>query len=298
MTENTARNSDGIIRENSKEPSLGRTSALLRAVCGGDCSAAALCRSCGCSVSVPTQETDPMCHRNRWRTVRKNNVVLNFKPDCLCWACDECRPKMRERWIQHGTRLLRECGKRIAVVTIGIESFDRFSRRLRRHNARYLRVRPDDQRYTLFVSTNDTDILNSGCEVRLLRAVELFTEMVNKITDSKGGNPISTSRAWALPSREHSDWDLIAVGPSPKAVRSAAFLVVMDCAERSIGGMQVTVCRGDTLQVDRLCELIGSLASGNPIKGKCECKEESASGAVWSMDQDVDGRRYLIGAVT
>jgi len=170
---------------------------------------------------------------------------------------------------------------------------------LRRHDTKYARVRRGNRFMVIVGSSKPICHLPFFVEqISVEYAAGKFATWVDAIKDSKGGNPISTCRAWAMPAREHSDWDLIAVGPAPKAVRSAAFLVVMDCAERSIGGMQVTVCRGDTLQVDRLCELIGSLASGNPIKGKCECKEESASGAVWSMDQDVDGRRYLIGAVT
>ena len=263
MTERTPQRCDGD--QEFKQPSLGSVPNSLCGVRGNGCLAAAACiLGCHPDSVLTNQETDPMCHRNPWRTSRKNNKLLTHKPDCLCWKCSECRPKKKDKWIQHVTKCLQECGTAIAAITVPADRFAKFTRQLNRKDANYARVRRELDIVAL-VSTDNLDILNMGVQVSLFRAVELFTEMVNEIENSNGGNPISTCRAWSQTPRDHSDWELVAIGPAPAAIRSAAFLVLADFVERSINGTQVAICRGDTLQIDKLCELIGSLASGNPI---------------------------------
>lgn len=299
MTEATLCHGDGSIRENSKEPSLDSASASWQRVGGGCCTAAALCRSCdGGFRSVLTTKAEPMCSRTYWRTVRKNNRLVTHKPDCMCWACSECLPKMRFKWIHHGSKCLRECGTKIVILTISTDSFDSYARKLRRLGAKYLRVRVDPDTYAVFIATNVDEILRCGVEVSSFRAAERFTDLVNKINDSSGGNPISTSRAWSLPSREHSDWDLIAIGPAPSAIRSAAFLVLADFVERTIGGTPAVICRGDTIQVDRLCELIRSLAN-YPVKAKCQREGKAADGRLGVALEDFEpcGDGYFSGRV-
>lgn len=239
-----------------------------------------------------------MCSRNPWRTVRKGNKLITHKPDCMCWGCHECLPKMRFKWIHHGSKCLRECGTKIVILTISTDSFDLYARKLRRLGAKYLRVRVDPDTYAVFIATNVDEILRCGVEVSSFRAAERFTDMVNKINDSNGGNPISTSRAWSLPSREHSDWNLIAIGPAPSAVRSAAFLVLADFVERTIHGTPVAICRGDTIQVDRLCELIESLANYHTTN-QCRRQEEADADVLGIALEDFQpcGDGYYSGRV-
>lgn len=285
MTERTLRSCDGT--HERKQPSLGSIPISLRRVRGDGCLAAAAC-VLGCNPeSVPTTEAETMCKRNRKaRTERRNAITRTYYPDCMCWKCGACRPKLQSKWISHVLGCFKECGTRLVVVAIPVDDFARFSRRLSRNGANYARVRRELE-YVLFVSTNNEAILACGVEVSLQRASELFTEMVMQIQDSSSGNPVSTSRKWSLPSKEHSGWDLVAVGPTPEQVRHAAKVAecaeAIKCLDRTINGLTVTICSGPTLAVDRLCEMVAAMATNHPK----ECSRQRYKNS--DMDCDVSG---------
>jgi len=179
----------------------------------------------------------------------------------MCWGCDECRPKLKKKWIWHATKVLGQGGY-LGALTVDPDEFASFARKLRCKGGKYLRVRISERGYAVIVGmpTNPVWWTFRATPLKSHQAVELFTKWVNEIQDSNDGNPISTSRAWSLPSRDHSDWDLIAIGPAPSAVRSAAFLALADFVERNIGGTTVAICSGETAKIDWLCDLIGSLS--------------------------------------
>lgn len=237
-----------------------------------------------------------MCSRNPWRTVRKGNKLITHQPDCMCWGCDECRPKLKKKWIWHATKVLQAEEKTLAYLFCSVDEVESVARSLRRRKCNYFRIRRKETRFLFIFSCDQVPEMAARCSVR--DACDAFAEKVNEIKDSSGGNPISSSRSWSLPSRDHSDWDLIAIGPAPSAVRSAAFLALADFVERNIGGTTVAICSGETDKIDRLCDLIGSLAN-YPTKNQGANKGNRCSGAFGIALEDFQpcGDGYYSGRV-
>lgn len=205
MTERTRATCDGT--QESKQPSLGSIPISPALVRGDGCLAAAAC-VLGCAPeSVPTTETEPMCARNPWRTVRRDGKTLTFQPDCGCWGCDECREKLKQKWIQHAHECFWACKRRLAYLFCGADEVESMARYLRRHGCDYFRIRRRNDRYLFLFSFSSFDTaptMSSNCSAR--EAWNAFTDKVGEIQDSAGGNPISSSRSWALPKRSHSGW--------------------------------------------------------------------------------------------
>jgi hypothetical protein len=201
-----------------------------------------------------------MCSRNPWRTVRKDNKTLTYKPDCMCWGCDECRSKLKDKWIHHAQKCFASCRNPLAYLFCHSDEVEKFARWLRRHNCDYFRIRRNPDRYLFIFSCNEVPSMAARCSVR--DACDAFGEKVNEIHDSAGGNPVSSSRSWSLPQRNHSGWDVIAIGPAPAQIRTAAFVTTAKC--QSLFG--ITVCSGDSSVIDHLCEMIASLAAHYPTR--------------------------------
>jgi hypothetical protein len=141
-------------------------------------------------------------------------------------------------------------------VQVAWDDFARFARKLSRMKADYIRVRANG-RYEVFVATNKPEQL-CGMRVEVSVAVEFYTKLVKKIVSSAGGNPISTSRKWALPARERSTWELIAEGPTPEQIRYAVEVAdcgkTIKCLDRTINGLTVTICSGPILAIRLISE--------------------------------------------
>jgi len=247
-----------------------------------------------------------MCKRNRKnRTERRDGQVRTYRPDCMCWVCDTCRPKLQAKWICHGSACLRECGKPIVLVQVALDDFVRFARKLNRMGAKYIRVRANG-RYEVFVATNKPERL-CGMRVDVSVAVEFYSKLVKKIVSSKLGNPISTCRKWALPSRERSTWELIAEGPTPAQIRKAVEVAecgaAIKCLDRTINGLTVTICSGPILAIDGLCELIASLeCESHSSKGKGRykntCDDDGYAPESWNGQPDEEHAGYAIQYMT
>lgn len=258
MTERTPERCGGT--QEFKQPSLGSLPTSLSGVRGDGCLAAAAC-VLGCHPkSVPILETEPMCSRNPWRTVRRDGKTLTFQPDCGCWGCGECRPKLKEKWVRHAQKCFRECGRTLAYLFCGAEDVESISRWLRRHGCDYFRIRRQKDRYLFIFSCDETPSMSARCSVS--EACEAFTEKVNEIHGPSGGNPVSSSRSWALPQRNHSGWDTVAIGPTPAQVKAMAEETAVQCREK----FGMTICSGEMQVIDRLCAMIASSVPKYPTR--------------------------------
>jgi hypothetical protein len=132
-------------------------------------------------------------------------------------------------------------------------------------------------------------------------ACRLFERHVNDIQDSRGGNPISSSRSWALPSRENTGWDLVAVGPTPEQVKRTAELFKVACRTLTVAGEPMMVCHGDTLAVDGLCAAIEALAENScTIEGTRTERFDADADCLlaWRGFPDEEPDPYRVGMVT
>jgi len=206
-----------------------------------------------------------MCYRNAHFTWRRDIRLINRRPDCGSWECDECRPKLRAKWIKHAKKCFDAADvDQCRIVTVSLDSYPSFMKRVRRRRGLYFRVlQYDIQTVTIFLFTKDARLSLLGVGVTIPRACSLFAAMVEKIQDSRGGNPISSSRCWALPPRDPpSGWDVVAIGPTPAQIKAAVAVVktrgdsLLKCADRVISGLKVTVCSGSMTEIDAVCGLL------------------------------------------
>jgi len=249
-----------------------------------------------------------MCHRNRTHTYRKDNRSASFIPDCMCWHCWECRPRLRRKWIGHATRVLETCGRYTGVVVVPVEYWDTFSRRLRNHGILHFKVRLGTPQYGIVIGSPVPieDLPFSAEAMTADKAIKRFTGWVNSVQDGRGGNPVSSSRAWSLPEHKPGGWQKIAVGPTAAQVRELAAAVDVHFSERFLAGTDMIVCRGETAAMDALCTALAEL---NPkihaFEGKSELNNVSAAVVTdsddyfpWGYEPDESAIPYTVGAVT
>ena len=204
----------------------------------------------------PTQEAESMCKRNPFVNLRKRNRFVNLRPDCRCWGCDECRPKQRKKWIANATHRIENCTKYLAWTECDPGHWDAFRRQLRRYGCDDFRVRFESGRFGVLFSTPVPPVMLPFTSRHLTKrdAIQKITGWITSINSARGGNPVSSSRAWSLPARDLSDWDVVAIGPSPACVKALAAKLNLLCSERTIHGAEMITCYGDTAAIDALCE--------------------------------------------
>ena len=122
-----------------------------------------------------------MCKRNRDHTFRRGNNSSTYKPDCRCWKCRECRPRLKRRWIEHARRKFlkwEEDGGYLGYATVaGDETFQAMVRRFRRRKMPYFRIRTgNDGQYAVLFGYRSEDDLSFSCDEQCLTA------------DAAGGN--------------------------------------------------------------------------------------------------------------
>lgn len=249
-----------------------------------------------------------MCHRNRTHTYRKENRSASFVPDCMCWHCWECRPKLRRKWIGHATRILESCGRYTAAVIVNEDCWASFSRLLRSHDVRHFKVRLGTPQYGVIIaSTVPVRELPFGSEpMHSDKAIKRFTGWVNSVQDGRGGNPVSSSRAWSLPADKPTGWTKIAVGPTAAQVRELAAAVDVHFSDRVLAGTDVVVCRGETAAMDALCTALAELAPNDSIpkrergfnKDSTDAILDAEQERIWSGQPDEKSIPYTVGAVT
>jgi hypothetical protein len=166
----------------------------------------------------------------------------------------------------------------------------------------YFRIRTSyEEHCTILFGYRSEDDLSFLCDDPCLTAEvagDVFARYVNKIIGSRGGNPVSSSRSWALPSREHTGWDVVAVGPTQEEVRRTAELLGIATRVLSIGGEPMMVCHGETLSMDALCEALSNLSetknkTDTDMRDSCE-----PEGWSWRGQPDEEPDPYRVGMVT
>jgi hypothetical protein len=302
MTERTPQRCDGI--QEPKQPSLGSVPNSLCGVRGDGCLAAAAC-ILGCDPeSVPATEDRPMCYRNRCHTYRKDDRSASFAPDCMCWHCRECRPRLRRKWINHATHVLGTCGLHLGIVFVPLEKWASFSRRTRKYGLKHMKARLLARGYGVVLgSPVPFDEIPFEVEVVTVdKAVKRFTGWVNSIHDGRGGNPVSSSHAWSLPQHHPTGWTKIAVGPTPAQVQELATAMGVHFANRVINGIDMTICHGETTAMDALCDKLANSIRNHMPSDKSEFNNDSDTAtwelAYWRGFPDEEPDPYLVGAVT
>lgn len=198
----------------------------------------------------------------------------------MCWHCWECRPRLRRKWIGHATRVWQSCNLHLGAVIVNMEAWPSFSRKLRKYGLNHFKVRLGTAQYGVIVGAraNLDDLPFAINPITLKDAIKRFAGWVNSVQDGRGGNPVSSSRSWALPAQMPSGWQKIAVGPTTAQVRELAAATGVHFAERFIAGVEMTVCSGDTDSMDALCTALAELSPNfHPIKDGCEFKSDSDS---------------------
>jgi hypothetical protein len=169
----------------------------------------------------------------------------------------------------------------------------------------YFRIRSGyEEHCAILFGYRSEDDLSFLCDDPCLTAEaagDVFARYVNKINSSRGGNPISSSRSWALPSREHTGWDVVAVGPTQEEVRRTAELLGIATRVLSIGGEPMMVCHGETLSMDALCEALSNLSTTEVCSFNTDTDMRAMDDghtSSWRGYPDEEPDPYRVGAVT
>ena len=257
------------------------------------------------SDSVPTnQETGPMCANSPYITVHHNNRTITIQPDCETWGCDYCRQLLKDKWLNHIAETVEQDGrKQRGVMYCDVFSFPAVSRRIRRHDQDYFRVRYAWGEYFLLVVGDELPPGATDCTSE--EAIGRFAELVEQVKDSKDGNPLSSSRKFARPRKETSVYELVAIGPTPAQVRLVAALAAAKCVERTINTLTATVCTGSESVIMQLCGMIAALCP-NSSKAQTVSRGEildmvdgdTDKWGCWRGQPDEEMSPYLVGAVT
>jgi hypothetical protein len=248
--------------------------------------------------SVPTTKAESMCKRNPYSNLRKRNRFVNLRMDCRCWGCDECRPKQRRKWIANATRRIENCTTYLAWTECDPDHWDAFRRQLRRYGCDDFRVRFESGRFGVLFSTPVPPVMLPFTSRHLTKrdAIQKVTGWITSINSARGGNPVSSSRAWSLPARDLSDWDVVAIGPSPACVKALAAKLNLLCSERTIHGAEMVTCYGDTAAIDALCE--GLMTKNSASEEYTDWDTAPYELASWRGFPDEEPDPYLVGAVT
>lgn len=252
-----------------------------------------------------------MCHRNGINHFRKDNRMVSYSPNCMCWHCWECRKLLRRKWITHFTKVLEFCGLAIGVLTCPVDSWDSFSRNLRRLGIKHFKVKLRTAQYGVVIGSTvpiESLSLYAVTPMTAAAAIKRFTGWVNSIEDGRGGNPVSSSRSWCLPSDKPSGWQKIAVGPTVAELKAIAERTNVIFSERTINGTDMAVCRGETAAMDELCASLAELCPrihSSPRKIEFEFNNDSDDAdqeddgwCTWKGQPDEEPSPYLVGPVT
>ena len=145
-----------------------------------------------------------MCHRNPPRTTlhESSGHLHNFRPDCRCWHCSECRPKLIAEYLGKLQSFIDTSGG-AWVVRGSAADWRRFRKRAWRQ-VNWFRVQRPDGGLTCYCDGP----MGEGCRLSTERCVADASRILEEETPLQGGKRflrVSVSKAWRSP-RKISEW--------------------------------------------------------------------------------------------
>ena len=108
--------------------------------------------------------------------------AFHFQPDCRCWACKTCRPKLIAYHLDRLRALFRESAT-IYVVTGAREDWGATVTRMRRAFVHWICIRPGDGTWIAYC---DGDVIPGGKWLTVPRGLTHATQTLNRVSKPDG----------------------------------------------------------------------------------------------------------------
>lgn len=189
--------------------------------------------------------TRALCPKHRVPILARADDIHHgaaIRADCRRWACPSCGPRRRSLWLVHLACRLADWPGPLHTLTVPSDRIDDFAAATRLWNKQY----PDDRQEwaaarrndgtALIITTRAADPSSPFSPSALISPPQASEQLAHSLLrlDLSLRQPVTTSRAWALPQREPSRQEYTRVGQAPTGRYEQTVIDVEGLADESV----------------------------------------------------------------